>query len=249
MLCCSSLRVQFRQKRSVVWPVQRANISTAPALRSIGRSVLYDISTDSPKVKSPLARKLASVLKQKEERAKEKDIRGSTDNKAKDSATKSNGNAPSDSLGFVKVRRNKATNSDRGEPVESLTQKAAEAKIKSEQNSEKLLDKLKDPSLDGWRRRKIELKLKLKGEHWNPTKKIASSSMEKIRLLNSEFPDVWTLNRLSKQFKVSQESVRRILKSKFQPPVEHIKEREIKRKAQIEEYKKTNTRSRQSKKK
>ncbi|PIA16155.1 hypothetical protein COEREDRAFT_30911, partial [Coemansia reversa NRRL 1564] len=52
---------------------------------------------------------------------------------------------------------------------------------------------------------------------WEPEKKIATSSMEKIRLLNAEFPEEWTMQRLSEQFKISQESVRRILKSKFQP--------------------------------
>ncbi|KAI8318942.1 hypothetical protein GQ54DRAFT_239924, partial [Martensiomyces pterosporus] len=57
-------------------------------------------------------------------------------------------------------------------------------------------------------------------EGWDPTKKIARSSMEKIRLLNSEFPEVWTMTKLSQQFKVSQETIRRILKTSFKPTEE-----------------------------
>ncbi|KAJ2557458.1 Required for respiratory growth protein 9 mitochondrial [Coemansia sp. RSA 1933] len=116
----------------------------------------------------------------------------------------------------------------------------AEAKRKQLQTRdtrEKLTEKLNDKSFEPWQRRKIELKLKLKEEGWNPEKKIATSSMEKIRLLNAEFPDVWTMQRLSKQFKVSQEAIRRILKSKFQPSETHTKEREAKRKELIKKYK------------
>ncbi|KAJ2390884.1 Required for respiratory growth protein 9 mitochondrial, partial [Coemansia sp. RSA 2559] len=100
-----------------------------------------------------------------------------------------------------------------------------------------LAERLKDGSLEPWQRRKIELKLKLKGEGWSPAKKLATSSMEKIRLLNAEFPEVWTMQRLSKQFKVSQEAVRRILKSRFQPSEIHTQERDAKRKERIKEYK------------
>ncbi|KAJ1665030.1 Required for respiratory growth protein 9 mitochondrial [Coemansia sp. RSA 1813] len=116
----------------------------------------------------------------------------------------------------------------------------AEAKRKSLQAKDArdiLVEKLKDGSLEPWQRRKIELRLKLKGEGWSPEKKLATSSMEKIRLLNAEFPEVWTMQRLSKQFKVSQEAIRRILKSKFQPSETQTLERETKRKAQIKEYK------------
>ncbi|KAJ2592963.1 Required for respiratory growth protein 9 mitochondrial [Coemansia sp. RSA 1722] len=102
---------------------------------------------------------------------------------------------------------------------------------------EKMQDRLKDGSLEGWKRRKIELKLKLGNDGWEPTKKIAVSSMEKIRLLNAEFPEVWTMKRLSEQFKVSQETIRRIIKSKYRPDADKIEKREQKRRTQMRSYK------------
>ncbi|KAJ2340809.1 hypothetical protein GGF43_006319, partial [Coemansia sp. RSA 2618] len=100
-----------------------------------------------------------------------------------------------------------------------------------------LRERLKEPSLLGWQRRKIELRLKLGDSRWEPEKRIAASSMEKIRLLNTEFPEEWTIKRLSEQFKISQESVRRILKSPFRPTEERIRERETMRKEQIHAFK------------
>ncbi|KAJ2674222.1 sister chromatid cohesion protein 1 [Coemansia sp. RSA 1085] len=120
----------------------------------------------------------------------------------------------------------------------TLTAKAQHKKEQwhqSEAGQARLRDRLNDPSLAGWQRRKIELKLKLGSQPWQPEKKIAVSSMEKIRLLNSEFPKEWTLQRLSEQFKISQESVRRILKSKFQPSKHRIEKRERRRQQQFEE--------------
>ncbi|KAJ1848916.1 Required for respiratory growth protein 9 mitochondrial [Coemansia sp. RSA 2706] len=123
----------------------------------------------------------------------------------------------------------------------TLTAKAQTAKdkwLRSEAAQSRMRDRLKDASLAGWQRRKIELKLKLGGEKWAPEKKIATSSMEKIRLLNSEFPQEWPIKRLSEQFKISQESVRRILKSKFRASQARTDEREQHRQQQIHTFKK-----------
>ncbi|KAJ2524203.1 Required for respiratory growth protein 9 mitochondrial [Coemansia sp. RSA 2049] len=143
------------------------------------------------------------------------------------------------SLGFIELNRITSTQRAKA-PVQSLTSKTVEAKGNPHQTkieTERLTEKLKDDTLEAWQRRKIELKLKLKGEGWNPAKKLATSSMEKIRLLNAEFPEVWTMKRLSGQFKVSQEAIRRILKSRFQPSESHTQKREKKRSMQIKEYK------------
>ncbi|KAJ2079653.1 Required for respiratory growth protein 9 mitochondrial [Coemansia sp. RSA 988] len=123
----------------------------------------------------------------------------------------------------------------------TLTTKTLQEKTKwhqSDAGQAHLRKRLNDLSLAGWQRRKIELKLKIGGEGWSPEKKIATSSMEKIRLLNAEFPEEWTMQRLSEQFKISQESVRRILKSKFQPSEAEIEEREDRRRQQMAKFKK-----------
>ncbi|KAJ2380110.1 Required for respiratory growth protein 9 mitochondrial, partial [Coemansia sp. RSA 2603] len=136
-------------------------------------------------------------------------------------------------------RSRKADTADEGAVI-TMTEKDQKAKTEWQQSDaarKRMQERLKDSSLEGWQRRKIELKLKLGDSSWEPAKKIAVSSMEKIRLLNSEFPDVWTMKRLSDQFKVSQETVRRILKSKFRPTAEQIEKRELKRKENISKFK------------
>ncbi|KAJ2790668.1 Required for respiratory growth protein 9 mitochondrial, partial [Coemansia linderi] len=156
--------------------------------------------------------------------------------------------------GFVKIERGKRAAETRGSKSSSksqsgdagdesemtLTAKDLAAKAKWQQSGaakSRMQDRLRDPSLAVWQRRKIELKLKLGSDKWEPEKKIATSSMEKIRLLNSEFPDVWTMQRLSEQFKVSQETVRRILKSKFRPSEQRTEKRELKRRSEMLAFK------------
>ncbi|KAJ2874590.1 Required for respiratory growth protein 9 mitochondrial [Coemansia aciculifera] len=156
--------------------------------------------------------------------------------------------------GFVKIERGrraaerhgnssstKGLSEDVGDETEvTLMAKDLAAKAKWQRSGEaksRMQDRLRDSSLAVWQRRKIELKLKLGSEKWEPAKKIATSSMEKIRLLNSEFPEVWTMQRLSEQFKVSQETIRRILKSKFRPSEQRTERRELKRKTEMETYK------------
>ncbi|KAJ2288542.1 Required for respiratory growth protein 9 mitochondrial [Coemansia sp. RSA 355] len=129
-----------------------------------------------------------------------------------------------------------------GDARVTLTEKTQRAQMEWRQGRAgqmRLREQLKEPSLAGWQRRKIELKLKLGADGWEPEKKIATSSMEKIRLLNSEFPKEWTIKHLSEQFKISQESVRRILKSKFQSSEEHTEQREHQRKLKIRAFKRS----------
>ncbi|KAJ1643315.1 Required for respiratory growth protein 9 mitochondrial [Coemansia asiatica] len=206
---------------------------------SASKTILHRLSADQPKNESWLEQKLNS-----ERLAK------SAENEALSSSNKSSksikSRRPRSSPGFVKINGSENDSRDRKRSVDqegaatTLTEKALESKIKwQESNSvkKKMQDRLKDDSLEGWKRRKIELKLKLGNEAWSPEKKIAVSSMEKIRLLNAEFPDVWTLKRLSEEFKVSQESIRRIIKSKYRPSADKIEKREQKRKARIHSYK------------
>ncbi|KAJ2711745.1 Required for respiratory growth protein 9 mitochondrial [Coemansia spiralis] len=143
--------------------------------------------------------------------------------------------------GFVKVAHKKeageapqmarATTQTRG------AQQSTAAWRESDAGQQRMRERLKSTALAGWQRRKIEMKLKLGDAGWEPEKRIATSSMEKIRLLNAEFPEQWTMERLSEQFKISQESVRRILKSKFRPSKERTEKRERLRKQQIDTFK------------
>ncbi|KAJ1893157.1 hypothetical protein LPJ66_005924 [Kickxella alabastrina] len=210
---------------------QRALFATAAVVCSMaGKSVLHRISPEQPKDKSWLEQKLHEENKT------------SAANPRKAGA---NAGAKS-AVGFVKIDKSSGGGKDHqppdgsGDAAVTLTPKALQAKDRWQQTSaakERLHQRLKDSSLAGWQRRKIELKLKHGGDQWDPTKKIAASSMEKIRLLNAEFPEVWTMQRLSEQFKVSQETIRRILKSKFRPSDEHIEKREQKRKDQLSAFK------------
>ncbi|KAJ1930806.1 Required for respiratory growth protein 9 mitochondrial, partial [Linderina pennispora] len=131
----------------------------------------------------------------------------------------------------------------------TLTPKTLLEKLKWEQSGERLQRlraRAKDRDLDGWQRRKIEWRIKKVEEEgdeaWGPTKKLATSSMEKIRLLNAEFPNEWTVRKLSDQFHVSQEAIRRIIKSKFRPTEERTKKRETKRREQMEQYRRDGSR-------
>ncbi|ORX98912.1 hypothetical protein K493DRAFT_313444 [Basidiobolus meristosporus CBS 931.73] len=87
-----------------------------------------------------------------------------------------------------------------------------------------------------WARRKMSVEKSLQGNQWNPAKKVARSTMEKIRFLKSELPDEWPIDRISKEFKISFEAVRRILRSKYQPSPEVLKRQEERRLQQRLDY-------------
>jgi hypothetical protein len=72
---------------------------------------------------------------------------------------------------------------------------------------------------------KEALKEKLRGEAWNPRKKLSPDTMEGIRHLNITQPDKFTTPVLAEHFKVSPEAIRRILKSKWRPSDEEYEAR------------------------
>ncbi|CDO94084.1 unnamed protein product [Kluyveromyces dobzhanskii CBS 2104] len=74
-----------------------------------------------------------------------------------------------------------------------------------------------------WKRQKFALKEKLKGERWNPKKKLSREQMETVRLLKRQFPSM-TSGDIAEQMKVSPEVVRRILKSKWEPSEEELED-------------------------
>lgn len=76
-----------------------------------------------------------------------------------------------------------------------------------------------------WQTQKAALKEKLNGEAWNPRKKLSPDTQEGIRHLHQTHPDKFTTAVLSDHFKVSPESIRRILKSKWKPSDEELEDR------------------------
>ncbi|KAJ1826528.1 hypothetical protein LPJ56_002133 [Coemansia sp. RSA 2599] len=227
-------------------------LSTTGASFMASKTILHRLSADQPKTESWLEQKLQSerLAKSAESKASTRNrirrSRSGTSTSIKSSSGSGSGPSSDPGSGFVKIggsekkRNGTESSADKDGTTTTLTQKALESKLKWQESGvikKKMHDILKDGTLEGWKRRKIELKLKLGNEGWSPEKKIAVSSMEKIRLLNAEFPEVWTMKRLSEQFKVSQESIRRIIKSKFRPSAEKIEKREQKRKEQIRSYK------------
>ncbi|KAI8088029.1 uncharacterized protein B0P05DRAFT_531179 [Gilbertella persicaria] len=54
-------------------------------------------------------------------------------------------------------------------------------------------------------------------EQWIPKKRVSRPTMEKMRTLAALQPEVYNSVKLSQEFKVSVEAVKRILKSKYVP--------------------------------
>ncbi|POS83813.1 hypothetical protein EPUL_005032 [Erysiphe pulchra] len=61
---------------------------------------------------------------------------------------------------------------------------------------------------------------------YRPLKRLSPDAIEGIRALNSQMPEHFTTARLSKEFKVSPEAIRRILKSKWRPNIDEAHDRE-----------------------
>ncbi|OMH80064.1 Required for respiratory growth protein 9, mitochondrial [Zancudomyces culisetae] len=81
----------------------------------------------------------------------------------------------------------------------------------------------------GWRTRRDEWK-RLGNGHWNPKKKVSRETMEKMRMLHNQYPDVFDIKRLSTDYRISFEAVRRILRSKFTPTDKRAQKQELNRK-------------------
>lgn len=77
----------------------------------------------------------------------------------------------------------------------------------------------KDTTLEGWQRQVYALREKFAGEKWNPRKKLSREAMEGIRALKVHAPQL-NSGHIAKMFQISPESIRRILKSKWEPTEE-----------------------------
>ncbi|KAJ0422803.1 required for respiratory growth protein 9, mitochondrial [Aspergillus carlsbadensis] len=78
--------------------------------------------------------------------------------------------------------------------------------------------------LEDWQIQKEALKKKFP-TGWSPQKKLSPDAMEGIRHLHAMSPDRFTTAVLAEEFKVSPESVRRILKSKWRPNATEMEDR------------------------
>ncbi|RKP09751.1 hypothetical protein THASP1DRAFT_22450 [Thamnocephalis sphaerospora] len=129
--------------------------------------------------------------------------------------------------------------------AKDLLHESAAADTKNEPEQRKKLspeERTRLESLSGWRKRVEEQKRVLTGP-WRPEKRVGRETMEQIRMLNREltrsmhqFPDEYDVLKLSKQFKISFEAVRRILHSKYQPPQEVAERQERRRTEQRRDY-------------
>lgn len=75
------------------------------------------------------------------------------------------------------------------------------------------------PPREAWKVQKAALKEKFP-EGWRPMKRLSPDAVAGIRALHAQFPDQYTTPQLARQFEVSAEAIRRILKSKWTPSPE-----------------------------
>lgn len=76
------------------------------------------------------------------------------------------------------------------------------------------------PLREHWQVQKDALTKKFGEEGWNPRKKLSPDAIEGIRAMHAQYPEQFTTPVLAKQFEVSPEVIRRILKSKWRPSPE-----------------------------
>ncbi|KAL8797195.1 MAG: hypothetical protein Q9195_000662 [Heterodermia aff. obscurata] len=68
-----------------------------------------------------------------------------------------------------------------------------------------------------WQIQKQALAKKFGSSHWAPRKRLSPDALEGIRSLHAQHPEKYTTPELARQFAVSPEAIRRILKSKWKP--------------------------------
>lgn len=89
----------------------------------------------------------------------------------------------------------------------------------------------KNKEIPEWKRQMFSLREKFQGEPWRPKKRLSRTAMEGIRKLKAYDPNIKS-GDIAKEFKVSPEAVRRILRSKWMPneqEEENIQKRWVRR--------------------
>jgi hypothetical protein len=75
------------------------------------------------------------------------------------------------------------------------------------------------PRREDWQIQKSALKKKFP-EGWKPRRRLSPDALAGIRALHEQFPEEYTTDVLARNFEVSPEAIRRILKSKWTPSPE-----------------------------
>lgn len=76
-----------------------------------------------------------------------------------------------------------------------------------------------------WKKYKESLEKKFEGASWRPAKRVSPDAVLGMRDLHKSDPNTYNIEVLSDQFKISKEAVRRILKSKFTPNQDEMKDK------------------------
>lgn len=87
----------------------------------------------------------------------------------------------------------------------------------------------------GTQRTNLEHSKDHKHKGWKPKKRLTRYQMDHLRTLRQEDPNTWTVIKLSEAFCISPFSVKRILRSKFEPSPEVQKRQDAKALEQREE--------------
>lgn len=83
-----------------------------------------------------------------------------------------------------------------------------------------------NPLRENWQIQKKALREKFGSSAWSPRKRLSPDSLEGIRTLRSQHPDIYTTPVLADHFQVSPEAIRRILKSKWRANEEEEADRQ-----------------------
>ncbi|PVU90088.1 hypothetical protein BB561_005029 [Smittium simulii] len=132
----------------------------------------------------------------------------------KNTPQKTTSNGPSASSGYQVI----------GSDIKALKEATAAKNLKANNLHNKGLKKSEADEdlyqkglLYGWKKKKLEISIATKGEKWNPEKKVSRATMIKIKFLFNEMPDVFTVAKISQEYKISRVAVQKILRSRFQP--------------------------------
>lgn len=105
------------------------------------------------------------------------------------------------------------------------SRQSSERKSKPEKRSPNAEFAQPKPKREQWKIQKEALEKKFGEDGWNPRKKLSPDAIEGIRAMHAQYPDQFTTPILAKQFEVSPEAIRRILKSKWRPTPEEAEKR------------------------
>ncbi|KAJ5784340.1 Neugrin-related protein [Penicillium pulvis] len=126
--------------------------------------------------------------------------------------------SPADSVKSSKNPDSKKKNKDRKD--RNPSKHAGKDKKSDKPKKEDTQKKKAEP----WKTQKQALDRKFPNG-WNPPKKLSPDALDGIRSLHASAPDRFTTTVLAEEFKISPESIRRILKSKWRPKAEEIESR------------------------